>query len=51
MWICRKCNLPSDGTSRICRACGGIIDEIPTPRPLLKLCCLPNWWKKGRRHR
>ena len=34
MWICRKCNLPSDGTSRICRACGGIIDEIPDAPPV-----------------
>ena len=29
MWICRKCNMRSDGTGRICRACGGIIEEMP----------------------
>ena len=29
MWICRKCNIRSDGVSRICRACGGVIDEMP----------------------
>ncbi len=34
MWICRKCKLRSDGTSRICRACGGIIDEMPDAPPV-----------------
>ncbi len=34
MWICRKCNMPSDGTGRICRACGGIIDEMPDVPPV-----------------
>jgi len=28
MRICRKCNQRVDGAGRICRACGGILDEV-----------------------
>ena len=34
MWVCRKCSKQSDGASRICRACGGILEEVSDGQPL-----------------
>jgi hypothetical protein len=33
MWRCRKCENRSDIPSRICRACGGIVEEVPDDQP------------------
>ncbi len=37
MWICRKCHRAVTGTSRICRACGGIVDEMPDAPPVTEI--------------
>lgn len=29
MWVCRKCKTQVTGASKICRACGGILEEVP----------------------
>jgi len=33
MWVCQKCKTKSERASRICRACGGIVDEIADDQP------------------
>jgi len=33
MWVCRKCHNKSDGANRICRACGGILEEVAEAGP------------------
>lgn len=37
MRICRKCNSQVDGTGKICRACGGILEEVAAPEPAPEL--------------
>ncbi len=34
MLVCRKCQKQVAGASRICRACGGILEEVPDHQPL-----------------
>jgi RNA polymerase subunit RPABC4/transcription elongation factor Spt4 len=34
MWICRKCDKRADIAGKICRACGGILEEIPEGQPV-----------------
>jgi predicted RNA-binding Zn-ribbon protein involved in translation (DUF1610 family) len=29
MWMCQKCHVPVTEPSKICRSCGGILDEVP----------------------
>ena len=36
MWKCRKCNQVLDVPAKICRACGGIIEEMPEDQPLVE---------------
>ena len=34
MWVCRKCKEQVDRGGKICRACGGILEEVPDGQPL-----------------
>jgi len=34
MWVCRKCHQRATSSGRICRACGGILEEVPDEQPL-----------------
>lgn len=34
MWVCRKCHQGATGVGKICRACGGILEEVTDNQPV-----------------